>query len=206
MMRNLRVRYKDATSFDGLSRKDIFSYPFKNFGRFDADSKLVCYAVALALKDAGDTYAPDMKKDVGIIGTNADGSLQSDIDYFKDYVDCGRKLSRGNLFIYTLSTSPLAEAAIHFGFQGPLLYMTSGGASLHLVIRTAEEMLMMNETQSVLAGVNNRDEAMYFVLKKDPGPECPVLCDVQEAVSATEKTTGLLEIAEEFLKSKKRKC
>ena len=43
--------------------------------------------------------------------------------YFQDYVSGGRKLGRGNLFIYTLPTSPAAEAAIHFGLAGPLLYV-----------------------------------------------------------------------------------
>jgi len=206
VMKGLRVRYKDTTSFNGLSRKGMFLYPFKNFGRFDAVSKMVCYSVALALKDADESYSPELKKDMGIIGTNTDGSLQSDIDYFKDYVDCGRKLSRGNLFIYTLPTSPLAEAAIHFGLQGSLFYMTSGHETLPLVIRTAEEMLLLNETQSVLAGINSKDEAMYFVFKKEPGPESPVLCDIPEAVSVTEKGDSLQETAEKFLMLKKRKC
>lgn len=206
LMKDIRVRYKDTTSFEGLSRKGIFSYPFKNFGRLDADSKMVCYSVALALKDAGESYSFDSKKDIGIIGTNMDGSLQSDIDYFKDYVAYGRKLSRGNLFIYTLPTSPLGEAAIHFGLQGPLFYMTSGYEILPLVIRTAEEMLLLNETQMVVAGMNNKDEAAYFVLMRDPGPEHPVLCDVPEAMSVIEKGISLPEMAEEFLMLKKGKC
>ena len=198
VMKRLRVRYKDTTSFDGLSKKGIFSYPFKNFGRLDDVSKMVCYSTALALKDADESYSPDHKRDMGIIGTNTDGSLQSDIDYFKDYVDCDRKLSRGNLFIYTLPTSPLAEAAIHFGLQGPLLYMTAEKAKLPLVIRTAEDMLRLEESQSVLVGINNKDEAMYFVFKKDPEPESPVLCEISKAISVIEKEISLLEMAEEF--------
>ena len=203
-MQNMRIRYSDTTSFDGLARKGIFSYPFRNFGRLDNVSKMVCYASALALRDAGESYSQDIKKDIGIIGTNTDGSIQSDIDYFKDYVECGRKLSRGNLFIYTLPTSPLAEAAIHFGLQGPLFYITSGCSYLPLVIRTAEEMLLLNETQSVLAGVNSKDEAMYLVFKKDTGPEIPVLSDVSGAVSVTKKGSSLQELAEKFLIFKKR--
>jgi len=46
---------------------------------------------------------------------------------FLDYVQAGRKLGRGSLFIYTLPSSPLAEAAIHFGLQGPVLYIGSIG-------------------------------------------------------------------------------
>lgn len=203
--KNMRVRYKDLTSFDGLSRTGIFSYPFKNFGRLDEVSKLVCYAAALALQDAGDTYDSNQKKDMGLIGTNADGSLQSDIDYFRDYLDSGRKLSRGNLFLYTLPSSPLGEAAIHFGLQGPLFYMTSGHASLPAVLRTASEMLMLGETPSVLAGINTEDEAVYIVLVKDPAAGQQVLCDVSEALPAIEKGNSLREMAEEFLVIKKGK-
>lgn len=199
------VSFKESSSFDGLSRKGIFSSPFKNFGRLDEASKLVCYAVALALKDAGDSYDCNLKKDMGLVGTNADGPLQSDIDYFRDYIESGRKLSRGNLFLYTLPSSPLGEAAIHFGLQGPVFYMSSGHVSLPAVLRTASEMLMLGETQSVLAGMNTEDEAAYIVLMKDPAPQQQVLCDVSEALPIIEKAGSLHEMAEVFSKMKKGK-
>ncbi|PKL52637.1 MAG: hypothetical protein CVV37_00110 [Nitrospira bacterium HGW-Nitrospira-1] len=202
---NMPVSYKDFTSFDGLSRTDIFSYTFKNFGRLDEVSKLVCYAVALALKDAGEAYDSNRKKDMGLIGTNADGSLQADIDYFRDYIDSGRKLSRGNLFLYTLPSSPLGEAAIHFGLQGPVFYMSSGQTSLLPVVRAASEMLMLGETQAVLAGMNTEDQAAYIVLVKEPALGQQVLCDVSEALPVIEKGGSLREMAEEFLLIKKGK-
>lgn len=205
VMQDMRIRYSDATSFDGLSRKGVFSYPFKNFGRLDKVSKLVCYAVALALKDAGESYDSSLKKDMGLIATNAEGPINSDIDYFRDYIESGRKLSRGNLFLYTLPSSPLGEAAIHFGLQGPVFYMSSGNASLPEVLRTASEMLMLGETQSVLAGMNTEDEAAYMVLMKDPAPQQQVLCDISEALPVIEKGGSLREITEEFLKMKKGK-
>ncbi len=202
---NMLVSYKDFTSFDGLSRTGIFSCTFKNFGRLDEVSKLVCYAVALALRDAGEAYDSNLKKDMGLISTNADGSLLADIAYFRDYVDSGRKLSRGNLFLYTLPTSPLGEAAIHFGLQGPVFYMTSGQASLLPVVRTAAELLMLGETRLVLAGINTEDEAAYFVFVKDPAPGQQVLCDISEALPALEKGGGLRDMAEEFMMIRKGK-
>ena len=65
-----------------------------------------------------------------------EGSLQSDLEYFRDYLEGGRTLSRGNLFIYTLPSSPLGEAAIHFGLLGPLLYAASEGNALTAVLDT----------------------------------------------------------------------
>lgn len=203
--KNRLVSYKEFTSFDGLSRTDIFSCAFKNFGRLDEVSKLVCYAVALALKDAGEDYDCSFKKDMGLIGTNAEGCLQADVGYFRDYLESGRKLSRGNLFLYTLPSSPLGEAAIHFGLQGPVFYMTTGQTSLLPAVRTASEMLMLEETRSVLAGVNTDDEAAYVVLVRDPAPEQQVLCDVSKALSVIEKDRGLRDMAEEFLMIRKGK-
>ena len=199
------VSFNRSSSFDGLSRRDVFSSPFKNFGRLDEVSKLVCYAIALALKDAGVSYDCSLKKDMGLIGTNVAGPLQSDIDYFCDYIEGGRKLSRGNLFLYTLPSSPLGEAAIHFGLQGPVFYMSSAPATLPTVLRTAAEMLMLGETESVLAGMNTKDEAAYMVLMEDPAPGQQVLCDISEALPIVEKGLSLRGMVEEFIKIKKGK-
>ena len=109
-----------------LLKDGVFTYPVKNFARFDEPSRLITLSVALALYDAGIPYIEGKKQDIGILGTNPDGALASNLAYFQDYAEHGRKLGRGNLFIYTLPTSPLAEAAIHFGLQGPLLYLFSG--------------------------------------------------------------------------------
>ena len=81
-----RVRYQDRMEL----RKELFSYPFKGFGKLDDISIMLCYAVALALKDAGIDYHPERKQQAGIIGTNASGCLQSDINYFRDYLESGR--------------------------------------------------------------------------------------------------------------------
>ncbi len=130
MRKGERSPYGDAGGPDSLVKKGIFAYPVKNFGRFDHASRMTCFGVALALRDAGIEYGPSRKQDIGIIGANDRGSLQSDIDYFTDYIRSGRTLSRGNLFIYTLPSSPAGEAAIHFGFQGPVLYAAGEGDSL----------------------------------------------------------------------------
>ena len=123
-----------------LSKQDIFSHPFRNFGRLDKTSKMTAYAVALALRDSDMGYSADRKQDIGIIGTSREGSLRSDIEYFKDYVENGRSIGRGNLFIYTLPSSPLGEAAIHFGFSGPLLYAAVNENSIAKILDMAGEI------------------------------------------------------------------
>lgn len=158
-------RYRGSgADFDAVMKNEFFSYPVKNYGRFDPASKMTCMAVALALKDAGIGYAAGRKQDIGIVGTNGAGSLPADIEYFRDYLAGGRKLSRGNLFIYTLPSSPLGEAAIHFGLLGPLLYVAGTGNALDSALDAAKEMLLAGATPIMLAGRADEHEAAFFVL------------------------------------------
>jgi 3-oxoacyl-(acyl-carrier-protein) synthase len=166
----------------------------------DAISRMTACAVALALKDAGIEYSPAKKQDVGIIGTNAEGSLCSDLEYYKDYIKSGRTLSRGNLFIYTLPSSPLGESAIHFGFLGPLLYATGGPSDLALVLDTAADMIRGGETPVMLAGKAEEDAAVYMVLDGNEGPAATVLCDeatLREIVESNPALTGLVQNLED---------
>ena len=189
----------------GLHRKGIFSYAFKNFARLDNISKLTCYAVALALKDAGIEYSVDQKQDMGIIGTSRKGSLQSDANYFNDYLKCGRGLARGNLFIYTLPSSPLGEAAIHFGLQGPLLYVTAADKPLQAALNTASEMILLDESPAMLAGMAEGDEAVYFVLARNSDSRQHVLCDVARARAILGKDMIFSKMIKEFSSLKEQK-
>ncbi len=190
-----KVNYKDSAGFDGLSKR-IFSHPFKNFGRLDKTSKLICYAAALALKDACINYS--QKQDMGIIGTNDSGSLESDLLYFKDYLDSGRTLSRGNLFIYTLPSSPLGEAAIHFGLQGPLFYTASRRKPLSAIMEMASEMILSDETSAMLAGVNSDENAVCLILKKSAVSGNNFLCHESTIKAITSKDLAFKYLIKEF--------
>ncbi len=190
VMRGLRVSYESKA----FLRKKIFPLPFKNFGRLDSVSRMTCYAVALALKDAGIKYSLNRKQDIGIIGTNTSGSLQSDINYFKDYLDSGRTLSRGNLFIYTLPTSPLAEAAIYFGLQGPLLYMTLSQPGTAALLRDAGNMIVCGETSAMLAVKADEAEAVCFVLTQEKDLSGGKACSLEKITAVAERTSHLDEV------------
>lgn len=142
---DLRPLYKQ------LLKDSVLAYQIENFGRFDQASKLAALSIALALYDANAGYAQDRKQDIGILGTSADGALDPNLAYFRDYVKAGRKLGRGNLFIYTLPSSPLAESAIHFGFQGPLLYMRHSDMPEEQLLAQAEIFIKNKEARSMLA-------------------------------------------------------
>ncbi len=196
--------YEAGEAPHSLPKSGLFSHPFKNFGRLDSISRMTVYAVALALRDAGIEYSPAKKQDFGIIGTNAEGSLRSDMEYFKDYIASGRTLSRGNLFIYTLPSSPIGEAAIHFGFLGPLLYAEAGQNSLVSALDTAAEMLLAGETPVMLAGKAEAHEAVYFVLAPHADLPADAVCGLANARTIVETSRDVAEIMLKFSALKKR--
>jgi 3-oxoacyl-(acyl-carrier-protein) synthase len=201
----LREEFAPGETAHGLVKKNIFSHPFKNFGRLDTMSRMTAYAVALALQDAGIEYVPGKKQDIGIISTNAEGSLRSDLEYFEDYVSSGRTLSRGNLFIYTLPSSPAGESAIHFGLLGPLFFSASRDGSLAPVLDSAIEALRAGETQRMLAGRSEEHEAMYFLLDGRGAPQDETLCDTAAAREIAASNSGIGGMVEQFSLLRNRK-
>lgn len=172
--------FAPGETFPTLPREALFPRPIRNFGRLDRVSRITLAAVSLALQDAGIDSSPLNKQAIGIVGTNSEGSLITDLDYFLDYVDNGRKLSRANLFIYTLPSSPLGEAAIHFGLTGPLLYTMDGDGSAVSALRLAAGFITDGGAPMMLAGRTEGDRALYFLLG-DEGAR-PV-CTLDEAVA-----------------------
>lgn len=199
IFKNMNESYKDGV----FPKKNIFPYSYKNIGRLDHVSRLTCAAVALALKDADIECSPERKHDAGIISTNASGSFDTDMLYFRDYLDSGRTLSRGNLFIYTLPSSPAGEAAIYFGLQGPLLYIGGKDNSMANALRTAAEMVLDNEASVMLAGMAEADHAFYFVLKGECNTGGNVLCSYDDAMKVLEKDRSLQELVSELINLRK---
>ncbi len=111
--------------YEGLRHDGVLKEGAANWGRFDLLTRGVFCATALALHAAGVPIVMQEKKNTGMLFLNPAGALAANQAYFSDYITHGRGLGRGNLFLYTLTTSPLAETAIYFGFCGPLLYRDS---------------------------------------------------------------------------------
>jgi 3-oxoacyl-[acyl-carrier-protein] synthase II len=165
VIRNIHRTYTDIRSlYLQLLEESVFAYPIKHFGKTDPVSKMTCCAAALALNDAGIAYTQNQKNDMGILGTNSDGCLRANADYFRDYVESGRTLGRGNLFIYTLPSTPLADAAIHFGCQGPLIYMGFQNSRILSLLNHAKKMILRNEASAMLAVDSDETGALCFVL------------------------------------------
>ena len=144
---------------------------FKNFGRFDADCRRICLAVALVLQDSGIVCGDGARHDVGILVSSADGAQQANRAYFQDYVAEGRTLGRANFFIYTLPTSPAAEAAIHFGLTGPLLYLGRTMAGVEDVLRDGADLVVDGRVGAMVCVIVETAQVMCAVLNKAPPSE-----------------------------------
>jgi len=197
--RGERTTLSDDVVLDGPARTALFDRVPRNFGRLDRISRLTTASVSLALRDAGSTASPERKQDIGIIGTGSSGSFATDLSYFRDYLECGRKLARGNLFIYTLPSSPLGEAAIHSGLLGPLLYLADKRASLSSVLDTAAEMLSLGEAEAMLAGRTDEDGSFYVLLQRCFKSINGCFCDVDQACAIAERSASIDQLVEEFM-------
>jgi len=195
---NMIESYKDGV----FPKNKIFPFAYKHIGRLDNVSRLTCAAAALALKDAGIECSPEMKHDAGIICTNTSGSYETDMHYFRDYLDSGRTLSRGNLFIYTLPSSPAGEAAIYFGLQGPLLYIADRKKPMVNALHTAADMVLGNEASMMLAGGAEADRAIYFVLKGNCS-SADIICSHDDAIKVLEKDPHVKGMVNEFINLRK---
>lgn len=175
-------------------RPDLMGGAVKNIGRFDAVSRLTCCACALALRDAELSVEECRKQAIGLVGANADGSLDANHAYFSDYLQAGRKLGRGNLFIYTLPTSPLAEAAIHFGLQGCLLYVGCP-AGLPDLLNTASQLIADGQAARILAVRADGQQAMGFLLSPAEGADGNAQPTVADICACAAGPQGAAELA-----------
>lgn len=185
--------------------QQMFRAQFRNFGRLDMESKAAAYAVALALEDAGMGYPLAPETAAGIAGGSSLGCLSADLTYFRDYVECGRTLGRGNYFIYTLPTSPLAECAIHFGLEGPLLYAVGTSSPFLRSVEIAEKTIQDGQAEVMLAGGASADGAVFLALYKNGKEKGRITIDhVMEVLGNSGAATlaGAVELLDNLMKER----
>lgn len=138
----------------------------KNFGRFDPASVMTYASVLWACVDAGLPFAQG-KQRIGIVGSNPEGALDSNRAFFADYVNAGRNSARSNLFVYTLPTTPLAEAALFCGFTGPVWYMYQPFGGAGRLLEEAALCAAQEDIEAMLAVCATPQEAVCFVVQKN---------------------------------------
>ena len=166
-------------------KTEVFDTPFRNFGRLDHASQVVCCSVGLALRDSGIRQPFDPDALVGIVGGGRCGCTDSDLLYYRDYVESGRTLGRGNYFVYTLPTSPLAEASIHFGLKAATLYVQAPGEGMGQVLDIAARLVKDDEATAMVAGISDGRTACFALVERDsPDIRERVLCPLEVARNA----------------------
>jgi hypothetical protein len=197
--RRLRKSYPDLRSLRSTLQEDaVFLYPVKGFGKYDRVSQMTCCVAALAFYDAGMSYSEDRKRDIGILGTNSDGCLQSNLDFFNDFVKNGRTLGRANLFVYTLPSIPVAEAAIYFKCQGPLLYMGYSREPVASLLRQSDRMILRGETTAMVAVRASEEDAQCFILRRRDDVSTESVLALEEVIEAASGTPSPGEMIEEL--------
>ena len=193
--KELRRSYSDMKSLrSGLQDASMLLYPVKGFGTYDLVSKMTCCVAGLALHDAEMAYSEGRKQDVGILGTNSEGCLQTNLDYFRDFVEDGRRRGRASLFVNTLPSIPVAQAAIYFRFQGPLLYMTFPGEQIRPLLSHADRMILRGESPAMLALRASEQDAVCFVLRRAEDVSTGTALKVDDVIETAEKTPLLEEM------------
>lgn len=151
--------YKD------LRNEYFIEESIKNFSRFDRLTKL-SFLTYLAVKDKLDIESIDKEK-TALIFVDENGSTEANLKYYQDYLNCGKILARGNYFIYTLATSPLAEIAIYLGLEGPLQYFASNENIENFVVKQAKSMIKNKEASNVLAFYKDDKLLKIKLIKED---------------------------------------
>jgi hypothetical protein len=133
-----------------------------------------------------------------MIAAGPAGCQAANLEYFRDYVQSGRVLARGNLFIYTLPSSALAEAAIHFGCSGPLLYVTAGTGALSYALRSAANMIATRETTAGMIFQTEEERAVCFLLAPPGFSSENPLCALERACAAADAAAEQCDLVRRF--------
>lgn len=127
----LRTRFKqlrlEGDDYHDLLKKfqALDGIPCANYADYRRGGEKVRQAILgsiAALYDAG--AAPS--DSIPILGCGCEGSFAENLLYFDDYTGHGRDGGRGQLFVGTLPTTPLCEAAIALNMHGPAFYIDPG--------------------------------------------------------------------------------
>lgn len=140
-----------------LFENSIVNNKIKNFGRFNITAQNYCNSVAMAFHDAGiSRNSNDKKIDISVIGSGNNGATEDNLAYFKDYVESGRNIARGNLFVYTLPTSPLGEVAIAYKLKGQIQYIGLYKNIISNTLKLVNNMFAANTGKGIIVIITDK--------------------------------------------------
>jgi hypothetical protein len=138
--------------------------PLKYFPRMTRESKSCIAAASLALGACG--WEETESREIGLVAAGYEGCLAADQEYFADYVASGRTFGRGNLFIYTLSSSTMGEVAIALGLRGPTLHIHDAVHPASVLAAQGQSLVDDGEAEAILALWSDRQSAVCFGIER----------------------------------------
>jgi hypothetical protein len=170
-----------STPESTFKKADIFHKPFKNFGRVDDMSKSVCSSIAIALHQEK-LYPSSCKLNIPIYFGLKEGPIASDYAYYSDFLKFGGRAGRANLFIYTLPSSPLGEASVHFGLTGNLLFVNTD-RTLYSICQMVKESFELQRDKYCIIGLGEREgessNTLFMLFERGTAQEAASL-DIDE--------------------------
>ena len=168
--------YPGASGETLFAQEALVAGPIKNFGRFPRCARDLCAACALALRAARIAPCSEDSARVGIVAAGLDGVMAVNREYFADYVANGRVMGRGNLFIYTTPSSPVAEASILLGIRGPMVCVDADTSPCAELLRTAAELLCADQAEAMACVWQDHEATLCATVapRPDAGPDLPL--------------------------------
>jgi hypothetical protein len=130
-----------------LSIYQHFEIKYPKFYKMDSLSKLGWLAAEILLKDSfvKDGYQPE---DIGLILTNANSSLDTDIKYFQTT----KTIASPGLFVYTLPNIMTGEICIRHNFKGENAFFISEKFDAGFIQQYVNNLINNNTLQACICG------------------------------------------------------
>ena len=146
-----------------------FDLQYPKFFKMDNLSKLGLLANEILLQGSFDKemYKPE---DVGIVLSNANSSLDTDIRYY----ETTKTMPSPAQFVYTLPNIVIGEMSIRHGFKGENAFFISDGFDAAFIEQYVNNLFNNNILQCCICGwvevLDNNYNATLFLTEKDKSP------------------------------------
>jgi hypothetical protein len=143
-----------------------FELQYPKFYKMDHLGKLGWLANEILLQDNFDTgkYKPE---DVGIVLSNANASLDTDIKYF----ETTKTMASPALFVYTLPNIVIGEISIRHQFKGENAFFIAAEFDAGFIEQYVSNLLNNNILQCCICGwvdvLDDKYNATLFLIEKD---------------------------------------
>ena len=157
-----------------LSAYNHFDLKYPKFYKMDNLSKLGWLAVEILLRDSfkKEKYNPE---DVGIVLSNANASLDTDIKYF----ETTRDFASPSLFVYTLPNIVMGEICIRNNFKGENTFFVHEQFDADFIKQYVNNLANNNILQACICGwvdvLQENYKAILFLVEKTSTPQSILL-------------------------------